>query len=431
MRDIWGSFWRLSIPLKIVLTAVLLFALLVAIVLLALLSPLMIFLTVLAFSICVGIVLYRMLSRRPLAINWAIGAGSCIVLIFVFSGVSSAIYGGGETEEIAEREPTVEETTRIVEEERTEEEVAYRERERKLKEERERKLKEERQRKAEEAEARKAAEREREAAEREAAEREREEREAAKREAAERVEREAAAGAHTATVTNVVDGDTIDISPAVDGVDRVRVIGVDAPETSFGIEPLGYEATAFADSLLYGREITLEFDVERTDPYERVLAYVYLSDGSMFNERLVAEGYGQVATYPPNVKYVDRFLAAQESARTAGRGLWGLTASEQCELADRGNGIGGCEVETPSVSGSGYGSEGPSVVGGGTGTAGGSSSPTGGSCPAGAPIKGNDSSSGELIYHSPGGAFYDRTNPEECFATGADAEAAGYRASQR
>lgn len=52
-------------------------------------------------------------------------------------------------------------------------------------------------------------------------------------------------------------------------------------------------------------------------------------------------------------------------------------------------------------------------------------------CPAGYPIKGNRSSSGEWIYHVPGGEFYDRTNPEECFATQQDARDAGYRASKR
>lgn len=56
--------------------------------------------------------------------------------------------------------------------------------------------------------------------------------------------------------------------------------------------------------------------------------------------------------------------------------------------------------------------------------------PYGYSCPAGYPIKGNHSSSGEWIYHVPGGAYYDRTKPEECFATERDARAAGYRASK-
>ena|SRR5829696_1719095 len=61
----------------------------------------------------------------------------------------------------------------------------------------------------------------------------------------------------------------------------------------------------------------------------------------MFNETLLEEGYAQVATFPPNVRYVDRFLAAQEEARAAGRGLWGLSADQLSQQTDRGNGIGG------------------------------------------------------------------------------------------
>ena len=87
--------------------------------------------------------------------------------------------------------------------------------------------------------------------------------------------------------------------------------------------------------------MSLELDVEKVDPYGRLLAYVYLLDGEMFNEKLVEEGYAQVATFPPNVKYVDRFLEAQREARAANRGLWGLSAEEQCQQTDRGNGIGG------------------------------------------------------------------------------------------
>jgi hypothetical protein len=64
-------------------------------------------------------------------------------------------------------------------------------------------------------------------------------------------------------------------------------------------------------------------------------------------------------------------------------------------------------------------------------TGGGAVPPAGGDCPSNAPIKGNASSSGELIYHVPGGQFYDRTNAEECFASESAAQDAGYRASQR
>jgi micrococcal nuclease len=125
-------------------------------------------------------------------------------------------------------------------------------------------------------------------------------------------------------VTRVVDGDTIDISPSVEGRSRVRLIGMDTPEVHFGTQPYGPEASAFAKRELEGEEVDLELDVQKIDPYGRLLAYVYLPDGQMFNETLFEEGYAQVATFPPNVKYQDRFLAAQREAREANRGLWGL-----------------------------------------------------------------------------------------------------------
>ncbi|SHJ33869.1 hypothetical protein SAMN02745244_02279 [Tessaracoccus bendigoensis DSM 12906] len=56
---------------------------------------------------------------------------------------------------------------------------------------------------------------------------------------------------------------------------------------------------------------------------------------------------------------------------------------------------------------------------------------SGKNCPAGYPVKGNISASGERIYHVPGGAFYDRTVPERCFASASDASKAGFRASLR
>jgi micrococcal nuclease len=142
-------------------------------------------------------------------------------------------------------------------------------------------------------------------------------------------------------VSCVVDGDTIEVSPAVGGIPDVRLIGMDTPETCGGTEPYREEASAFTTRRLEGRKTALEFDLERIDPYGRVLAYVWLPDGTMFNEVLVREGYAQVATFPPKVKYTERFLAAQRQARAEGAGLWALPESKLCQLADRGNGIGG------------------------------------------------------------------------------------------
>ncbi|MBA4115438.1 MAG: thermonuclease family protein [Rubrobacter sp.] len=148
------------------------------------------------------------------------------------------------------------------------------------------------------------------------------------------------------TVTRATDGDTVKISLEIDGEDRVRLIGVDTPETNpgRGPEPYGEEATRFTRERLEGRDVSLEFDAEREDDYGRLLAYAYLPDGTMFNETLLREGYAQVATFPPNTRYLNRFEDAQEEAREARRGIWGLPEGEPCRLRDRGNGIGGgCE----------------------------------------------------------------------------------------
>jgi micrococcal nuclease len=146
------------------------------------------------------------------------------------------------------------------------------------------------------------------------------------------------------TVSRVVDGDTIGIAPAVDGLMEVRLIGVDTPETKdphTGVQPYGEEAYRFTASTLEGEEVSLEFDVERTDRYGRLLAYLWLPGGSMFNEVLLEEGFAQVATFPPNVKYVERLEEAQREAREAGRGLWGLSEGRLCQQTDQSNGIGG------------------------------------------------------------------------------------------
>lgn len=135
----------------------------------------------------------------------------------------------------------------------------------------------------------------------------------------------------TATVTRVVDGDTIEISPAIDGIEDVRLIGVDTPETkkpNCQIQPYGPEASAFTTAELQGQTVELEFDVEKTDRYDRLLAYVYPSEGTMFNETLLREGYAWVSTFPPNTRYVERFEAAEAEARAAGRGIWGLPAEQ-------------------------------------------------------------------------------------------------------
>ncbi len=156
------------------------------------------------------------------------------------------------------------------------------------------------------------------------------------------------------TVTRVVDGDTIEIRPAINGIEDVRLIGVDTPETvdpSTGVQPYGPQASRFTTREFEGEQVQLEFDQEREDQFGRLLAYVHLADGTLFNETLLRQGYAQLFIVPPNDKYEARFRAAQEEARDAERGLWGLPQAQLCQLTDRGNGIGegspGC-TDTPS-----------------------------------------------------------------------------------
>ena len=158
----------------------------------------------------------------------------------------------------------------------------------------------------------------------------------------------------TQLVTRVVDGDTIEVR-LKGRIEDVRLIGIDTPETvhpTVGVECFGPAASDFSKSRLEGEQVRLEYDVERRDRYGRLLAYVWL-DGVMFNKTLVAQGFASVSTYPPNVRYVDRFLDAQREARSHNRGLWaGCTAEVEPEPDDKpaqvSGGGGNCD---PNYSG--------------------------------------------------------------------------------
>ncbi|MDD5449256.1 MAG: thermonuclease family protein [Candidatus Omnitrophica bacterium] len=123
-----------------------------------------------------------------------------------------------------------------------------------------------------------------------------------------------------ALVTRVVDGDTI----VIQGGLKVRYIGINTPETKHPKKPVEYfgrEASEFNKKLVQGRQVNLKYDVQKFDKYGRLLAYVYV-DGKFVNAKLVEEGYAQVFTMPPNVKYADLFLGLQRKARDEKRGLW-------------------------------------------------------------------------------------------------------------
>ena len=127
-----------------------------------------------------------------------------------------------------------------------------------------------------------------------------------------------------ARVSRVIDGDTIVV--LIRGTEyRVRYIGIDTPETvhpTRPVEPYGPEASEFNKKLVDGETVFLERDISQTDEYGRLLRYVWLED-ELVNAVLVREGYAQVATFPPDVKYQDIFLKLQREAREKKRGLWG------------------------------------------------------------------------------------------------------------
>ena len=131
-------------------------------------------------------------------------------------------------------------------------------------------------------------------------------------------------------VQRVIDGDTVVIlyegKPTT-----VRLIGVDTPETKHPTKPIeafGKEASAFTRNLLLGESVYLRFDDQRTDKYERLLAYFYRApDGLFVNLEIVRQGYGHAYTRFP-FKYMQLFQHYERQARDAGKGLWdGTTAS--------------------------------------------------------------------------------------------------------
>jgi micrococcal nuclease len=124
----------------------------------------------------------------------------------------------------------------------------------------------------------------------------------------------------TRLCVRAVDGDTLEL----DGGERVRLIGVDTPETVDPRRPVQYfgkEASAFTRRLAQGRSVRLEYDQETRDRYGRTLAYVYLPDGTFLNAEIIRQGYGHAYTRFP-FRYQAEFLALEREARAQERGLW-------------------------------------------------------------------------------------------------------------
>lgn len=128
-----------------------------------------------------------------------------------------------------------------------------------------------------------------------------------------------------AKVIKVVDGDTIVVDLGSGNIKTVRYIGIDTPETvdpRKSVQCFGKEASAKNKELVGGGTVGLEKDISETDKYGRLLRYVYSGD-LFINQLLVAEGYAHSSSYPPDIKYQDKFKAAEQQAKTNSKGLWG------------------------------------------------------------------------------------------------------------
>jgi micrococcal nuclease len=127
----------------------------------------------------------------------------------------------------------------------------------------------------------------------------------------------------------VSDGDTVRVRLSGGGEERVRYIGIDAPETAKPGAPaecFGDRARAFNARLVDGRTVRLERDAEWRDRFGRLLAYVYVGD-TLVNAELLRHGYAEPLVVPPNVRNASRFGQLGREARDAGRGLWTSCAS--------------------------------------------------------------------------------------------------------
>ena len=203
------------------------------------------------------------------------------------------------------------------------------------------------------------------------------------------------------TLERVVDGDTLNVAFANGATESVRLLLVDTPETShptLPVQPFGVEAKTFLTRWLEkGQTLTLEYDVGRYDRYQRTLAYVWV-DGLLVNEELLRRGLARVAyVYAPNTQHVDAFRAVERTAMTERLGIWSI----EDYVTDRGFDASKTTPRQPAERED--------------------------DCA----IKGNINREGDKIYHMPGGASYERTNPEAMFCSEAEAEAAGFRKALR
>lgn len=138
-------------------------------------------------------------------------------------------------------------------------------------------------------------------------------------------------GLTPARVVRAVDGDTVEVELG-GRREKLRLIGVNTPESvdpRREVQAYGKEAARFTASVLMGRSVYLERDVEERDRYGRLLGYLYLEDGTFFNALLVRAGFAQTMTISPNVRHAGLLRDLMRKARAEERGLWALPAAQR------------------------------------------------------------------------------------------------------
>ncbi len=132
-----------------------------------------------------------------------------------------------------------------------------------------------------------------------------------------------------AEVVKHVDGDTVHVaipnpSEGIQPYEKIRMIGVDTPETvhpNKQVEYFGKEASNFTKNMILNRIIYLAFDWNLRDKYNRLLAYIYLPDGSCHNADIIRDGYGHAYTWFP-FQFLEEFRALERYASENRRGSW-------------------------------------------------------------------------------------------------------------
>lgn len=127
-------------------------------------------------------------------------------------------------------------------------------------------------------------------------------------------------------VSRVIDGDTFEI----EGGERVRLIGIDTPESvkpNAPVECFGRESSEYLKSLIEGKMVRLERDQTDRDRYARLLRYAYL-DGTFLNEKIVREGYAESVAYKPDIREQELLDEAEVEAKREKKGRFSDAACQ-------------------------------------------------------------------------------------------------------